>query len=252
MILELFKVLIFRKEFREIFIPAECFQINKYRVALHTSRILHAKMIRVGKHGHDFFLNIGFFIRKVNAVAERFAHFGFAVDTRQTQACFVGRKHDLRIGQCLAVNSIEFVYNFFALLDHRHLILANRYMCCTESGDVCCLADRVTEKSNRNAGFKISHLNLGFYGRVTLYTCHCNKIHIIKCKLCQFRYHGLDKNRRFRRIDSACQIIQCNLNDILTYFFRMLCIVCQCLCICDHNINFIVITGVLKFHTFLQ
>ena len=144
------------------------------------------------------------------------------------------------------------MYDFFTLLDHRHLIFTNRYMRCTESCDICCLTDWITEETNRNACLKVTHLNFSFNGRVTLHTCNRNKVHIIKSQFCQFRYHRLNKDCRFCRIDPACQIIQCNLNDVLTYFLRMLCIVCQCLCICDHNINFIIITGILKFDTFFQ
>ena len=125
-------------------------------------------------------------------------------------------------------------------------------MCCTESSDICCLADRITEKSNRDACFEVTHLDLGFNGRVTLHTCNSNKVHIIKCQFCQFRYHRLDKDRGLRRVDTACEVIQCNLDDVLTYFLRMLGVVCQCLCICDHDINFIVITGILEFDTLLQ
>ena len=144
------------------------------------------------------------------------------------------------------------MYDFFTLLDHRHLIFTNRYMRCTESCDICCLTDWITEETNRNACLKITHLNFSFNGRVTLHTCNRNKVHIIKSQFCQFRYHRLNKDCRFCRIDPACQIIQCNLNDILTYFFRMFRIVCQRLRICNHNINFIIITGILKFNTFFQ
>ena len=37
-------------------ITAECIQINKYRIALHTARVLHTQMVRVSEHAHDLLL----------------------------------------------------------------------------------------------------------------------------------------------------------------------------------------------------
>ena len=130
--------------------------------------------------------------------------------------------------------------DLLALLKHRKLIFTYRYMCCTKGSDISSLTDRIAEKAYRNTGFKITHLNLGFNGRITLYSCYRNQIHIIKGKFCQLRNHGLDKNIGFLRIKPACQIVQSNLKNVMTYFLRMLCIICKCLGICDHNINLII------------
>ena len=140
------------------------------------------------------------------------------VDSRQSQACFVRWKNNIWLCQCLTIHAVEFVYDFFTLLQHRQLILSYRYSCCTKRRDICCLTDRIAEKSDRNACLKISLLNLGFYCRVPLYPGHCNQIHIIKCKLCQFRNHRLNENIRFCRVDSASKIIQCHIHNILSYF----------------------------------
>ena len=158
MILQLIQVLIIWKEFREILWLAERIQINEYRVAVYISRILNTKMVRVCEHGHNFFLHLICLVRKVDAVSKGFAHFGFAVNTWQTQACLVGRKHDLRLCKSLTVYGVEFVHDFLALLQHWKLILPNRNCRCAESGNICCLADRIAEKSYRNAGFKITLL----------------------------------------------------------------------------------------------
>ena len=130
--------------------------------------------------------------------------------------------------------------NFLTLLKHRKLIFTYRYMRCTKSCDICGLADRITEESNRNAGFKITLFNFRFNCRIALHTCYSNQIHIIKSQLCQLRNHGLNKNIGFFRVKSTCQIIQCNLQNILANFLRMFCIICKCLCICDHNINLVI------------
>ena len=55
-----------------------------------------------------------------------------------------------------------------------------------------------------------------------------------------------EENIRFCRVDSASKIIQCHIHNILSYFLWMFRIVCQCLSICNHNIDFIIITGILQ------
>ena len=137
------------------------------------------------------------------------------------------------------------MYDFFTLFDHRHLVFTNRYACGTESGDVSGLADRVAEESNRDAGFEVSHLNLSFYSRVTLYTGYSNQIHIVESQLGQFRDHGLDENRGFLRVQTTGKVIECYLHDVLTNFLRVFCVIGQCLRIGDHNIDFVIVAGVL-------
>ena len=95
--------------------------------------------------------------------------------------------------------------DLLALLKHRKLIFTYRYMGCTKGSNIGSLTDRIAEKAYRDAGFKITHLNLRFNGRITLYTCYSNQIHIIKGKFCQLRDHGLDKNIGFFRIKPAAQ-----------------------------------------------
>ena len=218
---------------------AECIQIDKYRIAFYLSRIFDTKVVRICEHGHDFLTDVICFVRQIDAVAERFAHLGFAIDTWQTETCLIVRKYDLRICQSLAVYAVEFVNDFLTLLDHWHLVFANRNSSCTECSNISCLTDRIAEETNRNAGFKVTLLDLSFYRRVTLYTGYSHQVHIIKTKLCKLRNHGLDKNSSLLRINTACQIIQCNLKNILANFLRMLSVVCQSLCVGDHDINLI-------------
>ena len=111
-----------------------------------------------------------------DAVSERFAHFGFSINTWKTETSFIGRKDDLRFCKSLTVYSIEFVNDLFTLLEHWKLIFSNRNSSSTECSDICSLADRIAEESNRNACFEITHLDLRFNCRVTLYTCYSNKV----------------------------------------------------------------------------
>ena len=231
---------------------AESIQVNKYRIAFYFTRIFHTQMIRICEHGHYFFLNFIWLIGQINTVSERFTHFCLTINTWQTQAGLIGRKYDFRLCQCLTIHTVKFVNDFFTLLDHRHLILASRNSRGTECSDICCLADRITEETYRNAGFKLFLLNLRFYSWISLNSGYCNQIHIIKRQFRQFRNHGLDKNGCFLRIDTACQIIQRYLNNVLTNFLRMLRIISQCLSICYHNINFIIQSGILQTNSFFQ
>ena len=80
-------------------------------ISVHLTRILHAQVIRIGKHRHDFFPDLIRLIGKINAVAKRFTHLRFSIDTRQTQACLIIRKDDLRICQRLTINGIELMHD---------------------------------------------------------------------------------------------------------------------------------------------
>ena len=140
----------------------------------------------------------------------------------------------------------------YDIIEGWHLILANRYMGCAECCDIGCLTDWVAEETNRDACLEVTHLNLSLYSRVTLYTRNGNKVHIIECKLRQFRDHGLDEDRCLLRVKSTCEVIKCNLHDVLTYLLRVLCIICECLCVRDHDIDLIIDTRILKFHTLFQ
>ena len=191
---------------------------------------------------------VGFFCYPISQAADITAFRATAVPVGEDQLPMLEQCKEI-VHKFNTVYGVEFVHDFLALLQHWKLILPNRNCRCAESGNICCLADRIAEKSYRNAGFKITLLDLRFYSWVTLNTGHCNQIHIIEGKLCKFRNHGLDKNSGFVRVNAASQVIQCNLDNVLAYFLRMLCIVCKSLGICDHNINLIIIAGILQFYT---
>ena len=115
--LELVEVLVLRQELGEVLRAAERIQIGEDGVALHLAGVLHPQMAGVGVHGHDLLLDVLRFIGQVDAVAQRLAHLGLAVNARQAQAGVVGRQQDLRLGQRLAVDGVELVDDLAALLD---------------------------------------------------------------------------------------------------------------------------------------
>ena len=143
-------------------------------------------MVRVCKHAHNLLTNLFFRIGKVNAVIQGFTHLGLSIGTWQTKACLVVRKQDIRLYQSVTVNGIELSYNLLGLLQHGKLIFTDRNGSCLEGCDISSLADRVGKESNRYAGFKVSHLDFRFNGRVTLQSGNSNQIHIVKSKFSQF------------------------------------------------------------------
>ena len=147
---------------------AECIQINEYRIAIHLSRIRNLQMVRIGEHIHNLLLHIVCTVGKVNTVVQRLAHLRLSVNTRKPQTCLIGRKQHFRLHQSLPVNGIEFPHDLLGLLQHRKLVFPYRHRRSFKRRDIRCLTDRVGEKSHRNACLKISHLNLGFNGRISL------------------------------------------------------------------------------------
>lgn len=53
-------------------------------------------------------------------------------------------------------------------------------------------------------------------------------------------------------VDAAGQIIQRHLQDVLAHLFRVVGVIGQGLCIGDHNVDLIVLAGVLQAHPLLQ
>ena len=148
------------------------------------------------------------------------------------------------------------------LLDHWGLVNSDWYCRSLECCDVRSLADRVCEESYRRALLVLilvlitlreaSELDFLLYGRITLETLDCNKVHIIEGKLAKFRNLRLDKDSHLFRIETGRKIIKRNLYDILSDLFRIVCIVCQSLCIGDHNEYLLKLAGILKLYPSLE
>ena len=121
-----------------------------------------------------------------------------------------------------------------------------------ESGDVRRLTDGVAEEAHRDAGLKVAHMDLALDGGVALQAAHGDEVHIVEAQLSQFRHHGLDENMGLGGVDAAGQIIQRHLQDVLAHLFRVVGVIGQGLCIGDHNVDLIVLAGVLQAHPLLQ
>ena len=180
MCFQLIQILIFWQEFRKILWFTKCIQICEYSISFQTSRIFHTDMIRISKHAEYFLLNIFRFLWQINTVTQRLTHLRLTINSRETKACFILRKKNLRIDQCISINGIKFMYNLLCLLKHRELIFSYRYNSSLECCNICCLADRICEESNRDTCLKISHLDLILYSRISLQSWDCHKIHVIE------------------------------------------------------------------------
>ena len=121
-----------------------------------------------------------------------------------------------------------------------------------EGGDVRSLTDGVAEEAHRDAGLKVAHMDLALDGGVALQAAHGDEVHIVEAQLSQFRHHGLDENMGLGGVDAAGQIVQRHLQDVLAHLFRVVGVIGQGLCIGDHNVDLIVLAGVLQAHPLLQ
>jgi len=144
------------------------------------------------------------------------------------------------------------VHDFAALLEHRLLVLADRNSRSVECGDVRRLTDRIAEKTDRNAGFKVAHLDLCLNGRVALYTGHGDKVHIVERQLGQLRHHGLDEDIRLFRVNADRKIVQRDLHNVLAHALRVLGVVGQRLRVRNHDVNFVIFSGILQLHALGQ
>ena len=142
-------------------------------------------------------------IAQVNAVAERFAHLGLAVSSRESHTYAVLWKQDFRLQEHLTVDAVELADDFAGLLQHRLLVLAGRHDCSLECGNVRSLADRVAKESCRKRILELPHLDFGLHGRISLKPGHRHEIQVIECQLGKLRNHGLYEQCAFVRVDAA-------------------------------------------------
>ncbi len=162
------QIWIFGQVEAEVFGTREGIQISEYGIALYFARVLHAQVVGVGVHAADLLFHFLGSVGKVDAVAQRLAHFCFTVGSRQTQASGIVGQQDFGFNKRLTIYIIEAANDFASLFNHRFLVFAYGNGCGFESCDICCLADGVCKETYRNACLKVAHLNFSLYGRVTL------------------------------------------------------------------------------------
>ena len=78
------------------------------------------------------------------------------------------RQQHVGLDQGITIDRIELADNLPSLFQHGQLILTYGNGCCFKRGDIRRLTDRICEESNRNAGFKVAHLDFGFHRRISL------------------------------------------------------------------------------------
>ena len=192
---EFVEILVVGQKLGKMLVGCKCVKIREHGVPFHLAFILDTKVIGVGKHRHNFRLYLVGRVRKVNAVAERFAHLCFSVDTGKSATLLVAWQKDFGFDKSFAVNRVEFAHDFFALLQHRFLVFADGNGRRLERRDVRGLADRISQESYGNTLFKVAHFYLGFYGRIALQSRKRDEIHIVKRKFRKFRHGRLNENR---------------------------------------------------------
>lgn len=243
---------IVRQEFREMFRPAECIQICEHRVPFDLPRVFYLYVSRVREHAHHLFPDIFLGIGQVDAVPERLAHLGLSIGPRQAQTGGIVRKQDFRLHKGFSIYGIEFPDYLPRLLDHRLLVLSDRYCRGLESRYVRSLAYGICEESYRNAGLEIAHLDLRLDGRIPLQSRHCHEIHVVECQFTQLSNLRLDENGAPGRVESAGQVVESHLYDIVPYLARIVRIVGKRLCIGDHYEYPVEFSGILQLHPSFQ
>ena len=137
MVFHLVKVGVFGQKFSKMLVCAERIKIGENNIALRVPRVAYLQMLRVGIH---LAVDLLFYncrrVGKIDAVTERFAHFGLSVNAGQAALSLVFRYHSLGHYQRFAVNSVKFFDYLSRLLEHGQLILSDRYNVCVECGDV--------------------------------------------------------------------------------------------------------------------
>ena len=144
------------------------------------------------------------------------------------------------------------MHDLAALLDHGLLILTGGHGGSLESGDIGSLTDGVAEEAHRDAGFEVAHLDLALHGGVALQTADGDQILVVEAQLGQLGHHGLDKDVHLVGVQTAGQIVQRHLQNVLAHLLRVVGVIGQRLRVGDHDKDLIVLAGVLQAHPLLQ
>ena len=147
---------------------------------------------------------------------------------------------------------IETVYDFAGKLDHGSLVLAGGDGGGLERRYVACLADGVAEETYGNRLFEIAHLDLGLHRGITLHTAHAHQIHVVKRQFGKLGHLALDEYGGLGRVEARGEIVESNLDDVLTHFLRIVGIVGERLAVGNHHIYLIELAGILEFDATAQ
>ena len=79
-----------------------------------------------------------------------------------------------------------------------------------------------------------------------------DKVHVVERQLGQLRHHGLDEDIRLFRVNADRQIVQRDLHNVLAHALWVLGVVGQRLCVRNHDVNFVIFSGILQLHALGQ
>ena len=226
------------------------------------TRIRNVNMRRIRVHAHDLLLYGRCVIGQEDTVAERLRHLRLTIDTRETTLCRILRNQDIRLDEDIAlVDRVETMCDLACLLDHRHLVLTGWYGGRLERCDIGGLRYRIGEESGWKAGnivilrlaaVKATHEHLGLDGRVSGQTLGSYEVHIVERQCVQCRDAGLNADKGLIRIDTCGEIIEGDLDDVITYLLRVIPVIGQGLIVRDEDVDLVELTRVLKLYSPLE
>jgi len=210
----------------EMFLAAEGVEVGEDGVALDLSRVADTQVVGVGEHRLDFLLHFIGAVLEVDAVAKGLGHLGLAVGAGQTEAGGVLGQENIGFHKGLAVDVVEAADDLAALLQHGFLVLAYGHGSSLEEGNVGGLGDGIGEEAYGNAlAGEATHLNLGLHGRIALESADADEVHEVESEFAEFRNLALDEEGGLLRVEAYGEVVEGNLDDVLTNLVRIVDIV---------------------------
>ena len=79
-----------------------------------------------------------------------------------------------------------------------------------------------------------------------------DQILVVEAQLGQLGHHGLDEDVHLVGVQTAGQIVQCHLQNVLAHLLRVVGVIGQRLRVGDHDKDLVVLAGILQPHPLLQ
>ena len=249
-LLHLVKVFVLGQIFGKVIVRAQRVKIGENNVALGVTGILDSQVGGIGEHfAVDLLFDCLCGVGKIDAVAERFAHFCLAVNAGQAPLGFVFGNHSLWKHQRFAVKTVEFLDNLARLLNHRELIVADRDNGGVKSRDVRRLRNRIREEAHGQSFVgKAAHLNFRLDGWVARKARGGYHIHIVKRQRVQSGQSRLDADCCFFGVDTHRKVVEHNVDDVVADFVGVVGVVGQRLVVGDKNVNLVELSRILKLN----
>ncbi len=222
-------------------VGVEGIQIGEHNIALHPPRIAHPEVVRVGIHGEHRLFDLVARHAEFYGVAEGLGHLGLAVYAGQAASVAQDR---LAFGQHLpAHQTVEAAHYLVGLLQHGQLIFPHRHMGGAKGGDVGGLADRVDQKTGRQAALEPFLLDLRLDGGVALQPGDADQIEVIGGELGEGGQGTLQAESGPGGVETGGQIVGHHLQHVIGHLGRIVTIVGQRLQIGDHHELAVMVLG---------